>query len=281
MLARWCECESFLGEHLRELARLHGLVTDERVQLPEASLLARQHGSLLDQFARPEALVSDPAGVQAAARHWLESYRRHYLAWHIRAHAPARFEELVKLGQSAEMETARRLARAGLLTETVALIEAELGRALGQRCLAGDPLPVGCVACPICGLRLGQHIELPEPEELAGRVGDALARQCDALREQSELLRRRLGGCRDERARDAVEHLLEAVGSASAEALGPLLSEPVITWLREQVDRPRAMKRELGRLEESLRGKELTRRDVMRIVEEWLEAGEDDYIEIV
>ena len=281
MLARWRQCESFLREHLGELARLHGLVTDERVQLPNASLLARQHGSLLDQFARPEALVSDPAGVQAAARRWLESYRRHYLAWHTRAHAPARFEGLTKLGQSPAMEAARRLARAGLLTEAVAAIEAELGRALGQRCLAGDPLPVGCVACPICGLRLGQQIELPDPEELAGRVGDALGEQCQALREQSGLLRRRLGGCGDERVGDAVEHLLEAAGSATAEALAPLLSDPVIAWLRQQVERPRASRRELRRLEESLRGKELTRRDVMRIVAEWLEAGEDDYIEIV
>ncbi len=281
MLARWRECERFLKKELTELARLHGLLTDERVQLPNASLLARQHGSLLDQFAGAEALVSDSAGVQAAARRWLESYRRHYLAWHTRAHSPARFEGLVKLGQSTAMEAARRLARAGLLTETVAAVEAELGRALGQRCLAGDPLPAGCVVCPICGLRLGQEIELPEPEELAGRVGDAFARQCDAVREQSGLLRRRLGGCGDERVRDAVEHLLEGVGSASAEALGPLLSGPVIAWLRQQVERPRSRRRELGRLDESLRGKELTRRDVMRIVEEWLEAGEDDYIEIV
>jgi hypothetical protein len=78
-----------------------------------------------------------------------------------------------------------------------------------------------------------------------------------------------------------VELLLDTAGGGSAKPLAPLLSDAVITWLRQQVERPRSRRRELRRLEESLRGKELTRRDVMRIVAEWLEAGEDDYIEIV
>ncbi|UCC68401.1 MAG: hypothetical protein JSV79_00230 [Armatimonadota bacterium] len=281
LVAGWRECDFFLKHHLGKLAHLYALLDDDTIQVPPTSLLGHERRSVLDWFASPERMVAEQASVEAAARRWLEHYRRHYLAWHSRGHSAARFEELAKLRRSPALEATGRLARAGLRTEDAAVIEAELGRALGQRCLAGDPLPEGRVVCPICGLRLGREIELPDSQELAKRVGETLTRQQNELRGQSEVLRRRLGGCSDERVKEAVEDLLAGPKRGSPETLNALLTDAVIAWLRQQIGRPRARRRELRRLEELLRGKELTKREVMQIVEEWLEGGGDDYIAIV
>jgi len=281
LLARWRDCERFLTQHFAEFARLYGLLTDKRIEFSKASLLAREHRALLNRLASPQAMVLDPESVHSAARRWLENYRRHYLAWHSRSHAAARFEELARLRGSALTEATRRLARVGLSTEAAAVIEVELGRALGQRCLAGDPLPNGCVVCPICALRLGQEIELPNAAELAKRVEGTLEKQLSELLEHRDLLKRRLDGCRSESVREAVEGLLGGTESLSVEELLRLLSDTTIAWLTKQMGQPRARRRELRRLQESLRGKELAKREVMTIVEEWLGPGEDEVVEIV
>jgi hypothetical protein len=281
LIARWRDCERFLSQDLEPLARLRQLLTDERVQAPASSLLARQRQSVLEQFSSSPRLVSDPAAAKAAAQHWLESYRKHYLAWHSRVHGPARFERLAKLRGSALMEAARRLARAGLETEEAALIEAELERALVRGCLAGDPLPAGAAVCPICEIRLGDELPLPDEGELTRRAEEALAQQREKLLGHADLLSRRLAGCRDERIRRAVEKLLAASGDLSPEALRDLLTDDVIPWLRRQLGQPKARRRELRSLDQLLRGKEITKREVIQIVDTWLQAGEDDVVEIM
>jgi hypothetical protein len=53
----------------------------------------------------------------------------------------------------------------------------------------------------------------------------------------------------------------------------------MIAWLRQQLGQPKAQRRELAVLVERLRGKELTKAEVLRIVEEWLGEGEG-YVEV-
>jgi hypothetical protein len=155
-----------------------------------------------------------------------------------------------------------------------------MAKALGQRCLAGDPLPTGWVVCPSCGLRLGQEVAVPVAAELAERTEAALAAQVERLRGHWELLRRRLGGCRDERVAAAVETLCGPTGG-STEGMRVLLSEDVIAWIRAQLGQPRARKRKLAELEGALRGREMTKREVVRRVDEWLGGGEDEVVEVV
>jgi len=280
LLGRWRDCERFIRGQLDEFAKLHHRLHDPRVQLPNQPLLAREHKAVLDEFASPEGLIARPDAVKAAAQRWLASYRRHYVAWHSRAHAPARFEELAKVRRLPAMEAARRLARAGLRTEQVATMEAELGRAAGARCLAGDPLPEGSVVCPICGVELGEEVKLPDAGELARRSEEMLTGQQEDLRNRAGLLKKRLSGCRDEQVAAAMGELLGDM-ELSADDLVRLLEDGTVLWLRKQLGQPRAQRRELGALEKALRGREVTKQEVLRIVEEWLQAGEDDVVEIV
>jgi hypothetical protein len=115
---------------------------------------------------------------------------------------------------------------------------------------------------------------------MAARAEAALAEQVERLRGHRELLRRRLSGCRDERVVTAVETVCASVGLA-AEELRALLSEDVIAWMRAQLGQPQARKRKLAELEGALRGKEMTKREVVRRVDEWLGAGEDEVVEMV
>ena len=54
----------------------------------------------------------------------------------------------------------------------------------------------------------------------------------------------------------------------------------VVNRLREQLGQPKARRRELGELAERLRGKELTKQQVLRIVAEWL-GEEEGFVEVV
>jgi hypothetical protein len=84
----------------------------------------------------------------------------------------------------------------------------------------------------------------------------------------------------DARAKGAVAALLDSPDDAEPDDLLRLLTDDIIAWLRQQLGQPRARRRELAALAEALQGKELTAREVVRIVREWLGADEDDVIEI-
>ena len=280
-LASWRACQHFLKASLQELARLHRLLTDQRIRCPADSMLAREHRALLQQFRSSEGLVNAGAEVASRAQRWLESYRKHYLAWHARAHAPRRFEALRALRQSPAMAAARRLAAVGVGRDEVEGLDSELSRALASRCLAGDPLPAGRVVCPICGLALGEEVVVPEAGELEARAQEALARQREELAGHSDLLQRRLSGCAEERVRSSVERLVGEATAVGVEELQALLTDDVTSWMKRQVAQPRAKRRRLDDLARRLRGRDLTKRDAARVVEEWLSAGDDDIIEIV
>jgi hypothetical protein len=173
------------------------------------------------------------------------------------------------------------LAQAGISGANLAAIEADLTRALARRCLAGDPLPPGCVVCRICGLEMGEDLNLPDTEELAERVEQVLVAQLKGLAEQSDLLRRRLAACTSPGVKSALGGLLATSPETPPDDIAHLLTDEAVAWIRRQLDRPAARQRKLAELEAQLRGKELTRREVIRVVESWLGAGDDDLIEIV
>ena len=176
------------------------------------------------------------------------------------------------------MEVVRRLARAGVGGDAAARLESEFGRALGRRCHAGDPLPGGHVVCPLCGLPLGQEVELPTAEEMARQVVTVREEQRAELAPARDLLLRRAGA--QPRIAEALTVLLaEPPGAAQGEA--EALTEEVIAWVREHHARPAATRRRLGELGARLTGREVTRGEVRRAVEEWLGPGENDLIEVV
>ena len=278
-LRQWRECEAFLDRDLGELTSLYRLLTDGRVTCPEGSLLARARQEAVSAFASPEHLIREAAAVQSLASRWLETYRRHYLAWHERVHAAARFQVLAGLRQSAMMEAMRRMARVGLSADEAARLDAELNRALSRRCLAGDPLPPGRVVCPLCNLRLCEEVALPEVEEVSRQAESVLGQQQEVLQGHRDLLIRRLTGCADTHARAAVEGVTSSK-PPSPEQLRELLTEDAIAWIRQQLDQPRAARKSLGDLTGKLVGKELPKREVRRAVEEWL-GGEEEMVEVM
>jgi hypothetical protein len=58
------------------------------------------------------------------------------------------------------------------------------------------------------------------------------------------------------------------------------LSDEVVAWLRDQLGRPKARRRELSDLVARLEGKDLTKQGVLRIVQEWLGEGEG-FVDVV
>jgi len=285
-LATWRACELFLEQGLQEAAALSGSLTDSRVRCPGGSLLARQRQEATDAFFSPEKLIADTGSVCATARRFLEAYRKHYLAWHGQVHAAHRFGPLARLRQSDTMEAARRLGAAGLRTDEVSVLDAALAGALARRCLVGDPLPEGSVVCPSCALQLGEELPLPDADESEARVGELLTKQTAELREHEGLLRRRLEGCGEESVREVMAKLLEAACCragvpAPAGQVATALADDVVLWIRHQLGQPKAKRRALADLEQTLRGQETAKRQVVGQVEDWLAAADDEIVEIV
>jgi hypothetical protein len=277
-IADWRACERFLSEGVGAVARPRELVATASVS-SEEGLLARERESVLARFDDSREVVCASAEVKAAGERWLENYRKHYLAWHGRVHAAARFEPLLALRRSAEMDAMRRLGRAGLWMEEAAKIEAELGAALGRRCLAGDPLSSGHVVCPICEVGFKEEVALPEQAEVRARIADVIERQLAEVRGEREMLGRRLEACDNERVREGIKVLL-ASKEVEAGTLAECLTDEVVAWLRDQLGQPKARRRELADLVARLQGKELTKGEVLRIVAEWL-GEEEGFVEMV
>ncbi|HUU55056.1 MAG TPA: hypothetical protein VMY87_09065, partial [Armatimonadota bacterium] len=138
LVSDWGAFERFMGEGLEAVARVRELVGKAAVtgdglrqqateatngfgsKLPkhqdqhqvDGGMLAREREAVVARFGDSREVVFSAGAVRAAGERWLERYRKHYLAWHGRVHAAARFEPLSGVRRSAEMETMRRLARA-------------------------------------------------------------------------------------------------------------------------------------------------------------------------
>jgi hypothetical protein len=279
LMADWYSCNRFLEGAVPAVVSLRRLVAGIGLT-PEDGLLAREQRAVLADLDSSERVVRATDEVAQSARRWLESYRRHYLAWHARAHAAARFEPLIGLRRSPLLRVVTRLGQVGLRAEEAASIEAALTTALNKRCLAGDPLPDGHTVCPLCQLGFKQDLDLPDGAELHSRAGQLLVAQLAELASHSDMLRRRIAALGDARAKNAVAALLDSPDDAEPDDLLRLLTDDIIAWLRQQLGQPRARRRELAALAEALQGKELTAREVVRVVREWLGADEDDVIEI-
>ncbi len=281
-LAAWYACERFINNELAAVVKLKQLISPVEIAATDG-LLARERQAVLEQCGRAEKVVFETQEVKAAAARWLENYRRHYLAWHEGVYATSRFEPLAQVRRSVEIEAARRLARAGLTTEEVAALETELEKSLARRCLAGDPLPEGYTVCPSCNLRFKEQLELPSAETLQERAEKIFRQQIETLFANRELLTRRAAGSGEKQ----MVGLLAMLSEQEAQGSGPtmnelcdLLTDDVIAWLRQNLSQPRARKRELSELMAKLQGRELTRREVLRLVEDWL-GEEEGFVEVV
>ncbi len=277
LLADWHSCNRFLERDLPAVASLRRLVGGIELR-DEDGLLAREQRGVLVGLGSPRRVVEETEDLAQSARRWLENYRRHYLAWHAQAHAMAHFEPLLMLRRSTLLGAVVRLGQAGLRPEEAAAIESRLIAALGKRCLAGDPLPEGHAVCPVCGLRFKQELDLPDQADLKSRAEQLLVTQLSEMDSYAEMLRRRAAGIGDATLAGAVGQLLGQETRSCPTELSPFLTDDVVGWLRQQLAQPTARKRELSALVERLRGKELTKAEVLRIVGEWL--GEGEMVEI-
>ena len=158
---------------------------------------------------------------------------------------------------------------------------------MGRRCLAGDPLPAGEVVCSICRVGFKEEVALPEAGEVGRRVEEMLGRQLAGLREQGEMLGRRAAASGIRGVRELLAQLhRDASGQETSscpthfEAFVELLRDDVVAWLREQLGQPKARRREVSDLVARLRGKELAKQEVLRIMAEWL-GEEDGFVEVV
>ena len=121
-------------------------------------------------FAAPEEMVADRARCGRPPPPFLEAYRRHYLAWHERS-TPRHASTPCSKRLPQRRDGGGAASRPGPACEVTprrgwrASSAAAWGGAATR-----DPLPVGHVVCPLCGLPLGQEVELPTAEEIAAKA---------------------------------------------------------------------------------------------------------------
>lgn len=273
--------EHFVADVGPQLIALQHYLTDDDLWLPEGSDLVELRDRLLRMIASGEEAVGEEQAFVRLAQVFFARYKRRYTAWHNAAHRASEFEPYNSLRASPEMRVLGMLDRLDLnVQHNLGVVNEQIERELAKRCRemnlseALDRSPV----CPVCGLRLGEELNLrpvAEIEEMA-RAGvseyvRALASPANqrALAEYIRTLPHR---------GDTVRKLAQLVRlpqDTGARGLMPLLGDDVLTHLQRALTGQQVRARSLSELRRSLAGRTLTRKEIMEVLEEWV-AGDDE-----
>jgi hypothetical protein len=286
-LRRFGVVQRFAREHAAEIGRIHRYASDGRLQTMPGSLLERQRAKLRDSLSGGEAIIENAEQVVKAGREFIRSYCREYAAWHAQAHSPAHFKPYLEAKDSDWHAALAALSQAGL-DEGGALADVRrlLAQALEKHC-TGENLPAALGDSPVCqqcGIAMGQRPELPAIDEIERRARDG-------IRAAGSILKR-------EDVRERVEASLREAPADVSERAGGLLTmreeaEPadvvssctpeVAQWLSRVLAKP-AASRNIGALVESVKGKRLSKSELLRLFLKWLDSGgalsDEDYVDI-
>jgi len=227
--------------------------------------------------------VAQAEAAQQLADNTLCTYRTQYSAWHAQAHSRRRFEPYLEVKQTAAYRALVALAPLPLaaITETDAALREQLDR----YCTGTDLVSAlqTSPTCLNCGLHFGQSLDLRPAEEIASLAAQALGNTLIWLHEPERLAlaQRRLASESDDEMCLAVQALLDLGSDASAESVLERATDQAVAWLASCLAGRCAGQRRLADLVAKLANRELTRDEITRIFQAWLESGEgDDYLSI-
>jgi len=289
LLAARATLAAFAEEHAQPLLQAHHWLHDPRLRVPDDSRLASQRRELLKRFAQGDEVAFHAADLRALADHFQADYVSHYVAWHRSVHAPSRFEPYLQLKAGPAYQLLERLSQLRLdAPRGPAYVDERIRQVLSHRCRVLDlpPRLAEAMVCPECGLAYGEKVELRPVAELEHEILTAVQDHLLALRapERAALLRRAMESQAPEAAiRSRLTTLLDAT-QAGVEELLEACSPATLDFINSVLATRAVATRQLSELVAMLANKNLTKRELLAVFREWLDAREeiglDDYVTV-
>jgi hypothetical protein len=277
-LPRFRRLQQFLHDDLRAAMMAYAYLRDSRLRLPEKSMLVKQRERLLTEIATGEQIIADADGFRRRAEDFLRGYRNAYQAWHRQAYA--RLAELRALRETPVYRALARLSTLALdVLHDLRALEGALGQAMAGYCFGSDLPAVLDTApvCPRCGLALGAAPTLVGAQEIETLTQRGVREYLVALRAPgvADLLRRRVE-IEGNQVPTGVAEALALVPDADPETVVAGFQEEVVSWISRGLRSGAIAERSLDRLAHLLRGKRLTRPQVLDALTRWLDADRLD-----
>ena len=288
MVGRFRQVQKFLMDDGALVMDTRRYLTDPRLRLPPDSMLAKQRTRLLKAMGRGEDLLDQMDRFQRWAADFSQGYQKAYLAWHRQAYSPARFQPLRDLRESENYRALAIFSQLALdVPHDLATTDAAIGRELSKYC-PGSQLPAAmdkAPICPTCSLALRVNPELQDHGELTKLIELGNRELFSALLspERVALFQRRLAVEGEPEVSGNIAQILRLSSDASPKDILALFSEKAIAWLNQGLRSRAVAERSLEKLAQLLRGKRLTKRQIIDLVSQWLEAeglSDDDLLSI-
>jgi len=282
--------EHFVSQVGPQLVSLLRYLTDEDLWVPEDSDLVELRDRLMELIRSGEQAVGEEQTVVRLAQVFFARYKRRYSAWHNAVYRASEFEPYNTLRASPEMRVLSALDRLDLEIEhDLSAVNEQIEREIAKRCreLSLSQELEQTPVCPSCGLRLGEEINLREPEEIAALAVEGVGEYISVLRSPANqrALAEYIRGLphRGETVRKLAQ-LVRLPDEVGARSLMPLLGDDVLTHLQRALSGQNVRSRSLGELRRQLSGRTLTREEAIEAMQQWLEADgdidDDDLIHI-
>jgi len=274
------ELEDFLKGPAKELIGIHGYIHDPSLAIENHSELVRVRDRLMAFLESGEDLLRDRTALMRTAQAFMAAYRRAYLGWHAAQYRPALFEPYAAFRQSLEYSAVERLSRLALEMEvSKATIDGMIEDQAAQRCAAQglaealNDRPV----CARCGLRLDDEVRLVSVEQIREATLEAIRATLARLRspEVSPMVRSYAESLPDgSEARRAIEQAFSLPPKARPREVLAIFTEDLIAHLNRGLGGQSVHSRRLHPLSAQLVDRTLTRGEIKRIVETWLNSDE-------
>lgn len=270
----------FLEDGVEEITGLYRYGADERLNEGLPAPLAKAREKLLSFISEGERAVREPTTLRRLGQSFLAAYRRQYLAWHIRAYHGKQFDAYRQLLDSSAFQALQALSASGLAVQnSAARVRPPLEAQLGGQCTEED-LEAAIARqpfCPGCGVRLGELPETQRPDELAALIQEGLSEYARALRtpeRQQAIVEYAAGltGKSDLQAR--LQRLANLPADPSPREILLLLEGETAEHLRRALSGRALRPRRLEELAATVRGRTLSKAELLEHVEQWL-GGEE------
>jgi len=273
----------------RELALATAWRALNQAILPAEHELAAERDPLITRFGHVDELVFGADALLADGAAWRDRYTAAYAAWHAAQHATGRFAPYDDCRGGWRMRVLGNLSRLALdhATSAVSVGEALLHERRKQ-CRRTELTTAlsEALACPDCGLLLGESVRLREIAELEAAAEAAIGERLRALQapEYRDDLRAGLAELAPDDPRAvALRQLLDWQG-APTERLLALTSFAVIDLLNLLLTSPVVGHRSALALSQGLTGHRLTKRQLRERFQQWLDPDgrldDDDLLQI-
>ena len=282
LLRRIAALDEFLGEPATEVVAARAYLTDARMALDPGGDLDIRRQRIVEFIASGEALVNDVPGFERQMKIFMAAYRRQYIIWHGRAHRSGVFDQYTNLRATPEFRALTQFQRLTIdVQHDATTISEMIDERVGRRCTNQnvpedlDHAPV----CSVCGLRLGDELELPPLAEIREAVEAGLTeyREAIATRAFRELVSQyMLGMPRRGDVPAKLEGIIRLGREMNPRQILTLFTDDVVGHLNRVVAGKKLKPRNLGELRDALSGRTMSKEEAQRLFQEWLAGSGDE-----